>query len=104
MYAEGNVTMRRKDDVQIADKIFENAKEGKGILINSQIKTKIQGQKNGKRAGRSTARERRRLNVSIQKVKAALTRSYCLSFRTHASASRNPDRLKGIWIPAEVYP
>ena len=42
MYAEGNVTMRRKDDVLIADKIFENAKEDKGILINSQIKTKIQ--------------------------------------------------------------
>ena len=37
--------MRLKDDVLIADKIFENAKEDKGILINSQIKTKIQGQK-----------------------------------------------------------
>ncbi len=48
MYAEGNVTMRRKDDVQIADKIFENAKEDKGILINSQIKTKIQRQKKDK--------------------------------------------------------
>ena len=48
MYAEGNVTMRRKDDVQIADKIFENATEGKGILINSQIKTKMQGQKKTK--------------------------------------------------------
>ena len=29
-------TMRRKDDVQIADKIFENAKDGKGILINNR--------------------------------------------------------------------
>src|SRR3989337_4409733 len=48
MYAEGNVTMRRKDDVLIADKIFENAKEDKGILINSQIKTKIQRQKKDK--------------------------------------------------------
>lgn len=47
-YAEGNVTMRQKDDVQIADKIFENAKEGKGILINSQIKTSIQKEKKDK--------------------------------------------------------
>ena len=44
-YAEGNVTMRRKDDVQIADKIFEDTKEGKAILINSQIKTTVQKQK-----------------------------------------------------------
>ncbi|MDN3515115.1 MAG: LPS assembly protein LptD [Candidatus Brocadia sp.] len=45
IYAEGNVTMRRKDDVQIADKIFESVKEGKGILLNSQIKATIQKQK-----------------------------------------------------------
>ena len=36
--------MRRKDDVQIADKIFEDTKEGKAILINSQIKTTVQTQ------------------------------------------------------------
>ncbi len=42
IYAEGNVTVRRKDDLQIADKIFENVKEEKGILINSKIKTTIQ--------------------------------------------------------------
>lgn len=42
IYAEGNVTMRRKDDIQIADRIFENVKEEKGILINSKIKTVIQ--------------------------------------------------------------
>ena len=42
LYAEGNVTMRRKDDVQIADKIFEDVKEENGIFINSQIKTNIQ--------------------------------------------------------------
>ena len=58
MYAEGNVTMRRKDDVQIADKIFENAKENKGILINSQIKTKIQGQKKNKITDASETRGR----------------------------------------------
>lgn len=39
IYAEGNVTMRRKDDVIIADKIFENQKENKGIFINSQVRT-----------------------------------------------------------------
>ncbi|KKO18139.1 MAG: LPS assembly protein LptD [Candidatus Brocadia sp.] len=42
IYAEGNVAMRRKDDLLIADKIFENVKEERGILINSKIKTKIQ--------------------------------------------------------------
>jgi lipopolysaccharide assembly outer membrane protein LptD (OstA) len=45
IYAEGNVIMRRKDDVQIADRIFEDVKEDKGILINSKIKTIIQKQK-----------------------------------------------------------
>ncbi|MBE7443903.1 MAG: LPS-assembly protein LptD [Planctomycetia bacterium] len=39
MYAEGNVTMRRKDDVVVADRIFESQKENKGIFINSQIRT-----------------------------------------------------------------
>ncbi|MCF6156758.1 MAG: LPS-assembly protein LptD [Candidatus Brocadia sp.] len=48
IYAEGNVTMRRKDDIQIADKIFEDVKEDKGILINSKIKTVIQQQKKTK--------------------------------------------------------
>ena len=47
-YAEGNVTMRRENDVQIADKIFEDTKEDKGILINSQIKTTVQKQKKDK--------------------------------------------------------
>ncbi len=48
IYAEGNVVMRRKDDIQIADKIFEDVKEDKGILINSKIKTIIQQQKKTK--------------------------------------------------------
>lgn len=39
IYAEGNVMMLRKDDIIIADKIFENMDEDKGIFINSQIKT-----------------------------------------------------------------
>lgn len=39
IYAEGNVMMRRQNDVLIADKIFENTREDKGIFINSQIKT-----------------------------------------------------------------
>ncbi|UJS18281.1 MAG: LPS assembly protein LptD [Candidatus Jettenia sp.] len=47
IYAEGNVMMRRKDDMLIADKIFENIEEDKGILINSQIKTTLQPQKQG---------------------------------------------------------
>ncbi len=37
MYAEGNVTLIRKDDVIIADKVFENMKEEKGIFVNSSI-------------------------------------------------------------------
>lgn len=37
IYAEGNVTLRNKDDVQLADKIFVNYKEGKGLLINGEI-------------------------------------------------------------------
>lgn len=49
IYAEGNVTMQRKDDVQIADKIFEDIKEDKGIFVNSQIKTIIQKPEKGKR-------------------------------------------------------
>ncbi|MEP9411433.1 MAG: LPS-assembly protein LptD [Candidatus Brocadia sp.] len=48
IYAEGNVVMRRKDDIQIADKIFEDVKEDKGILINSRIKTVIQQQEKAK--------------------------------------------------------
>ncbi|MDR4504676.1 MAG: LPS assembly protein LptD [Candidatus Scalindua sp.] len=38
-YAEGNVTLRRGKDILIADKVFENAKEGKGLLVNSTIRT-----------------------------------------------------------------
>lgn len=48
IYAEGNVVMRRKDDIQIADKIFEDVKEDKGILVNSKIKTVIQQQEKTK--------------------------------------------------------
>lgn len=38
-YAEGNVTLRRGKDILIADKVFENAQEGKGLLVNSTIRT-----------------------------------------------------------------
>ncbi|MDG6005887.1 hypothetical protein BIY37_03645 [Candidatus Brocadia sapporoensis] len=58
IYAEGNVTMRHKDDVQVADKIFENVKEDKGILINSKIKTTIQKKTDKK----DTDAERKRLS------------------------------------------
>lgn len=37
IYAEGNVTLLRENDVIIADKIFENIKEEKGIFVNSTI-------------------------------------------------------------------
>ena len=37
MYAEGNVTLTRKDDVIIAEKVFENIKEKKGVFVNSII-------------------------------------------------------------------
>ncbi|MFQ5964980.1 MAG: LPS assembly protein LptD [Candidatus Scalinduaceae bacterium] len=35
LYAEGNVTMRRKKDLMIAEKIFENIKENEGIFVKS---------------------------------------------------------------------
>ena len=41
MYAEGNVTLRRESDVMIAEKMFENVKEDKGIIINSVFRTSI---------------------------------------------------------------
>ncbi len=37
MYAEGNVSLRQEDDVQLADKIFMNYKEDKGLLVNGEI-------------------------------------------------------------------
>ena len=40
MYAEGNVTLRQKEDVQIADKIFINLKENKGVLVDAQMQIK----------------------------------------------------------------
>ena len=39
IYAEGNVTLKRGQDVMIADKVFENVKEEKGILVNSTMRT-----------------------------------------------------------------
>ncbi len=39
IYAEGNVTVHREEDVYIADKMFESVKEDKGILLNAKIKT-----------------------------------------------------------------
>ena len=41
VYAEGNVTLRRESDVMIAEKLFENVKEDKGIIINSVFRTSI---------------------------------------------------------------
>ncbi len=41
VYAEGNVTLRRESDVMIAEKMFENVLEDKGIAINSVIRTSI---------------------------------------------------------------
>ncbi|MFQ5714561.1 MAG: LPS assembly protein LptD [Candidatus Scalinduaceae bacterium] len=37
MYAEGNVTLIREGDLIIAEKVFENIKEEKGIFVNSTI-------------------------------------------------------------------
>ncbi len=41
IYAEGNVTLIREDDVIIAEKVFENIKEEKGIFVNSTISSVI---------------------------------------------------------------
>ena len=41
VYAEGNVTLKRKDDLIIAEKIFESIKEEKGIFVNSTISSVI---------------------------------------------------------------
>ncbi|MFN3466916.1 MAG: hypothetical protein ACK4WF_04340, partial [Candidatus Brocadiales bacterium] len=40
LYAEGNVTLRSREDIRKADKIFQNLPEKKGIYINPRIKTK----------------------------------------------------------------
>ncbi len=37
VYAEGNVTLRRNDDLIIAEKIFENIKEEKGLFVKSTV-------------------------------------------------------------------
>ncbi len=37
VYAEGNVTLKREGDLIIADKIFENIKDERGLFINSTI-------------------------------------------------------------------
>lgn len=39
LYAEGNVTLRSKEDIMKADKVFQNLPERKGIYINPRIKT-----------------------------------------------------------------
>jgi lipopolysaccharide assembly outer membrane protein LptD (OstA) len=39
VYAEGNVTLTREDDLIIAEKIFENIKEEKGLFVNSTIES-----------------------------------------------------------------
>jgi lipopolysaccharide assembly outer membrane protein LptD (OstA) len=62
IYAEGNVTMRRKDDVIIADKIFENQKENKGIFINSQVRTIPFEQPEVKKSDTSEGKERMKKN------------------------------------------
>jgi len=36
-YADGNVTMTRESDMIIAEKIFQNIKEDKGLFVNSTI-------------------------------------------------------------------
>ncbi len=37
MYAEGNVTLRRQEDVHMADKVFLNLKKNKGLMVNAQL-------------------------------------------------------------------
>ena len=39
VYAEGNVTMTRESDLIIAEKIFQNIKEDKGLFVNSTIES-----------------------------------------------------------------
>jgi len=39
VYAEGNVTMTRAGDLIIAEKIFQNIKEDKGLFVDSTIET-----------------------------------------------------------------
>ncbi|MCF6148902.1 MAG: LPS-assembly protein LptD [Candidatus Kuenenia sp.] len=48
IYAEGNVTMRRENDFLIADRIFEQTKEDRGIIIDGKIKTTIQSRRDEK--------------------------------------------------------
>ena len=39
VYAEGNVTLTREGDLIIAEKIFQNIKEDKGLFVNSTIES-----------------------------------------------------------------
>lgn len=41
LYAEGNVTLRQEGDVHMADSIFINYNENKGILVNSKMDVTI---------------------------------------------------------------
>lgn len=60
IYAEGNVTVRREEDIYIADKIFENVKEDKGILLNGEIKTTFLKEEKDKEDSVSELDSRRR--------------------------------------------
>ncbi len=54
VYAEGNVTLRRESDVMIAEKMFENIREDKGIAIKSVFRTTVSKEsmfQKGKREG-----------------------------------------------------
>ena len=37
MYAEGNVTLRREEDVHLADKVFLNLKKNTGLMVNALL-------------------------------------------------------------------
>ncbi len=56
VYAEGNVTLRRESDVMIAEKMFENIIEDKGITINSVIRTSISKEGMFKKENEDTAK------------------------------------------------
>lgn len=45
IYAEGNVTLRHEDDLQMADRLFINYRKNRGILLNGEMRVSIDKKK-----------------------------------------------------------
>jgi len=64
IYAEGNVTMRRENDFLIADRIFEQMTEDRGIIIDGKIKTTVQSRQEDKTSDENTGSRSKKSKTS----------------------------------------